>query len=173
MSPTLRKFATDPNTFVGNDFFDCLQACTHLTSLTSQRSSSYAIPPLDDSPANMSDNLLSRLMSPNEEGEYLCPLLDTLECCEPPDFADKALYEFISRKQSGSIPGISKLERVNNYFNRVATVPRTEELETFIKQGLSFEVTYTAPPLPRNQFSALDGLPYSLGSSSFYIKLQK
>ncbi|KAF9534040.1 hypothetical protein CPB83DRAFT_845001 [Crepidotus variabilis] len=159
VSPTLRTFITDSKIFVGNDFLDCLQACTHLTTLSIQHLSSYTRPNQATSLVKMNDDFLSCFTSPNENGEYLCPLLETFDCRASPAFTDPGLHRFISRKQSGSIPDISKLKRVAIPFNRKEMVPLTEELEKYVKQGFCFDVTYRSSHYFHTPLSFLDGLP--------------
>ncbi|KAF9534041.1 hypothetical protein CPB83DRAFT_845002 [Crepidotus variabilis] len=160
VSSTLRTFTTDSKIFVGNAFLDCLRACTHLTSLSMKHLSSYAIPNQATSLVKMNDDFLSCFTSPDENGEYLCPLLETFECRASPAFTDPGLYRFISRKQSGFVPDISKLKRVVIPFNRKQVVLLTEELKTYIEDGFCFDVTYTNSHYFQTQFSTLDGLPH-------------
>ncbi|KAJ3516965.1 hypothetical protein NLJ89_g786 [Agrocybe chaxingu] len=92
----------------------------------------------------LDDHFLKSLVSPNEDGKYLCPSLDEWHCQGPTRFTDEGILDFITRKQDASLPQIAKLKRLHIAFtNRIHTVDISGKTEGFVEDGLDLQLSYS------------------------------
>ncbi|KAF8972360.1 hypothetical protein BDZ97DRAFT_1913565 [Flammula alnicola] len=164
---TLRSFVTDFQIFTKSEFTEALQHCHGLTSLSNNYAHLVDMGFPRYRVQHFDDEFLELLNTTN--GDYILPELEVLECFPPAGFSDAALLDLIkSRSRKGGLfPTHAKLKRVSVSFNRQQDLPLKDELQPLIQDGLQVQLSY-APPPPRVQFSASDGIDAPAAFPSYH-----
>ncbi|CAA7269064.1 unnamed protein product [Cyclocybe aegerita] len=146
-SPSLQEFeyrahALTKLTLVATDFTRdrlilLLRHCPKVTFL------SLSIDRDDYCGQTVDDDFLEPFVSPDEDGQYLCPRLEEWLCRGPTRFTDEGILKFITRKQDGSQPQIAKLKRMHIAFNRIHVVDISGKTEGFVEDGLDLQLSYS------------------------------
>ncbi|KAJ3500987.1 hypothetical protein NLJ89_g9545 [Agrocybe chaxingu] len=143
------------------DFEQLLRYCPQITSLCI-RCQDPGIPawgPQENNGYHVDDNFLKLFLSPDEDGQYLCPRLEEFHCVFRAGFTDAGMLDFIIRRQDGLIPQVAKLKYMRVYFNRPLVMATGVQTQRFVEEGLALEVRYYRPEVFHGPPTPFDGLP--------------
>ena len=144
--------------FSEESFRSCLRCCPHLKKL--------AIVPLrapgmdGDESTRTTDIGLLESFSSSSSGEYLCPELEVLESSLATVSSDQDVLDFLTRKQAGTLPGLSKMKSLGLIFSREQKQPMAEFVRPYIEEGLDLGLAYRF--LDDRGISVYDHLPIDL-----------
>ena len=131
----IQKLITDARYLDHESFFEILQKCPDLISLTVKDSHLRESLPQETPLITIDDEFLEKISS--NDGEVLCPQLQEFICDYPAAFSTTGMIEFIKRKQGGNIPGLAKLKKVALPYNPLdEKCLLSDDLRPYISQGL-------------------------------------
>jgi len=139
---TIATLTTNIELFSEENFKSCLRCCPHLKKLVITEVRLVPILTGDLNTRTTDIGLLESLSSPSSSGEYLCPELEVLDSFIRTASSDQDVLDFLARKQTGTLPELSRMKSLGLLFGREQQQPMAEFVRPYIEGGLDLVLSY-------------------------------